>query len=105
MLAVKEKAAGEEAELSAAGASLVAISPQLPEHNRELVRTRQLTFDILTDRGNEVARKFGLRFNVQNATFIRIDVGFSHEGFQVWFKFNDVFNSRRYGTTTGQPVY
>jgi hypothetical protein len=42
---------------------------------------------------------------VQNATFIRVDVGFSHEGFQVWFKFNDVFNSRRYGTTTGQPVY
>jgi peroxiredoxin len=40
----------------------VAISPQLPEHNRELVRTRQLTFDILTDRANEVASKFGLRF-------------------------------------------
>jgi len=53
----------------------------------------------------ETSAGFGLRFNVQNATFIRIDVGFSHEGFQVWFKFNDVFNSRRYGTTTGQPVY
>lgn len=48
---------------------------------------------------------FGLRFNVQNATFLRLDVGFSHEGFQVWFKFNDVFNSRRFGTATGQPVY
>ena len=31
-----------------------AISPQLPEHNRELIRTRHLTFEILTDRGNEV---------------------------------------------------
>jgi len=42
----------------------VAISPQLPEHNRELIRTRHLAFEILTDRGNAVATKFGLRFNL-----------------------------------------
>ena len=42
----------------------MAVSPQLPEHNRELIRTRHLTFDVLTDRGNEVATKFGLRFNL-----------------------------------------
>ncbi len=53
----------------------------------------------------ETSAGFGLRFNANNATFIRVDVGFSHEGFQVWFKFNDAFNSRRFGTTTGQPVY
>ena len=53
----------------------------------------------------ETSAGFGLRFNAANATFLRVDVGFSHEGFQVWFKFNDAFNSRRYGTTTGQPVY
>ena len=53
----------------------------------------------------ETSAGFGLRFNVKNATFIRVDVGFSHEGFQVWFKFNDAFNLRRFGTTTGQPVY
>jgi len=40
----------------------VAISPQLPEHNRELIRTRHLAFEILTDRGNDVAARFGLRF-------------------------------------------
>jgi peroxiredoxin len=51
-------------QLTALGATLVAISPQLPEHNRELIRTRQLTFDILTDRGNEVAARFGLRFSL-----------------------------------------
>ncbi|HTT65818.1 MAG TPA: BamA/TamA family outer membrane protein [Bryobacteraceae bacterium] len=39
----------------------------------------------------EVAYGFGLRFNVQNSVFLRVDVGFSHEGFQVWFKFNNVF--------------
>ena len=49
-------------DLAALGATLVAISPQLPEHNRELIRTRHLTFEILTDRGNEVADRFGLRF-------------------------------------------
>jgi peroxiredoxin len=42
----------------------VAVSPQLPEHNRELIRTRHLAFEILTDRGNEVAAKFGLRFSL-----------------------------------------
>ena len=40
----------------------MAISPQLPEHNGELIKHRQLSFEILTDRGNEVAAKFGLRF-------------------------------------------
>lgn len=48
---------------------------------------------------------FGLRFNARNTTFMRLDVGFSQEGFQLWIKFNDIFLSRRFGTTTGQPVY
>ena len=51
-------------ELTALGATLVAISPQLPEHNRELARHRHLTFEILTDRGNVVAARFGLRFSL-----------------------------------------
>jgi peroxiredoxin len=48
--------------ITALGANLVAISPQLPEHNRELSRSRALSFPILTDRGNVVATKFGLTF-------------------------------------------
>jgi hypothetical protein len=39
----------------------------------------------------EGAYGFGMRFNARNAVFMRIDVGFSHEGFQVWIKFNNVF--------------
>jgi len=35
---------------------------------------------------------FGLRFNVRNNVFLRADVGFSHEGFQVWIKFNNIFS-------------
>jgi peroxiredoxin len=42
----------------------VAISPQLPEHNRELIRSRALGYEILTDRGNEVATRFGLTFTL-----------------------------------------
>jgi outer membrane protein assembly factor BamA len=34
---------------------------------------------------------FGFRFNVRNNVFMRIDTGFSDEGFQVWVKFNNVF--------------
>lgn len=34
---------------------------------------------------------FGLRFNVRNSVFMRIDTGFSREGFQVWLKFGNVF--------------
>lgn len=48
--------------IEALGASLVAISPQLPSHNRELIRSRELGFPILSDAGNEVAARFGLRF-------------------------------------------
>jgi outer membrane protein assembly factor BamA len=39
----------------------------------------------------EGAYGLGLRFNARNNVFLRIDAGFSHEGFQVWVKFNDVF--------------
>lgn len=63
-------------------------------------RRGQLNFRDL-----EGSAGFGFRFNARNATFLRLDVGFSHEGFQVWFKFNDVFNQRPFGTTPGQPIY
>jgi len=48
---------------------------------------------------------FGLRFNAMNRTFMRFDMAFSHEGFQIWFKFNDFFNTRRFGVSSEQPVY
>lgn len=38
-------------------------------------------------------KDFGLgwRFNMSDAVFMRIDAGFSHEGFGVWLKFGNVF--------------
>jgi outer membrane protein assembly factor BamA len=34
---------------------------------------------------------FGFRFNVRNNVFMRLDTGFSREGFQVWFNFANIF--------------
>ncbi|MCU0226400.1 MAG: hypothetical protein MUF01_02065 [Bryobacterales bacterium] len=45
----------------------------------------------LNFRDLESAVGFGMRFNARNNTFIRLDVGFSHEGYQVWFAFGDAF--------------
>ena len=44
-----------------AGATLILISPQLPEHNRGIAEDRKLTVDILSDPGNNIAAKYGLR--------------------------------------------
>ncbi len=49
-------------------------------------RWQQINFRRLdTDYG------FGFRFNVHNDVFLRVDTGFSSEGFAIWFKFNNVF--------------
>ena len=34
-----------------------------------------------------------------------MDFGWSREGFQVWFKFNDFFRQRPLGTAGAQPIY
>lgn len=46
------------------GATLVALSPQLPEHGLSIVEKHQLGFDILSDPGNDYAAKLGLRFQL-----------------------------------------
>jgi peroxiredoxin len=44
----------------ALGARLVAISPQLPDRSLSTAEINALTFDVLSDIGNTVARRFGL---------------------------------------------
>lgn len=46
--------------MMALGARLVAISPQLPDGSLSTAAKNELTFDVLSDVGNEVARRFGL---------------------------------------------
>jgi peroxiredoxin len=52
------------AEVRALGASLIAVSPQRAEFLRQMIAKHKLSFDVLTDSGNEVAAKFGLKFTV-----------------------------------------
>jgi peroxiredoxin len=47
-------------EITALGARLVAISPQLPDSSLSTTEANELTFDVLSDVGNSVARNFGL---------------------------------------------
>jgi peroxiredoxin len=46
------------------GAKLVAISPILPEFSRKLIAQKNLSFDLLSDPGNRVARSYGLVFSL-----------------------------------------
>jgi peroxiredoxin len=52
------------AEFKALGATFIAISPQLQSFNRELREEKKLTFEILSDPGNEVAQRYGLTFKL-----------------------------------------
>ena len=51
-------------QISALGARLVAISPQLPDTSLDTVNKNTLTFDVLSDVGNEVARSYGLVYSL-----------------------------------------
>jgi peroxiredoxin len=51
-------------EISARGASVVAISPQTQPNSRKSIRQNKLTFPILSDVNGEVAAAFGLRFKL-----------------------------------------
>ena len=51
-------------QLHAGRTTLVAISPQTPDHKRALVEKLALTFALLSDRGNQVAREYGLVFTI-----------------------------------------
>ena len=48
-------------------ASLVAISPQLPDHSLSTEEKNQLTFPVLSDIGNVVAKRFGIVFTLPAA--------------------------------------
>lgn len=55
------------AEIVAAGATLVAISPQTPDFSLTTRQKHDLKFSVLSDRENKVARRFGLVFTVDES--------------------------------------
>lgn len=50
--------------IAEAGGSLIAISPQKPDRSLSMTEKNSLTFDVLSDTGNMVARKFGLVYTL-----------------------------------------
>ena len=46
------------------GATLVAITPQLAEASRSLIEKHGISFDLLSDPGNDYAANLGLRFKL-----------------------------------------
>jgi peroxiredoxin len=51
-------------QIAEAGASLVAISPQTQKHSYMTRDMHKLRFPVLSDQGNQVARKFGLVYRL-----------------------------------------
>jgi len=51
-------------EIKNAGANLVVISPQLPEKSAEIISQNGFDYPILFDKGNEVAKQFGIAFTL-----------------------------------------
>jgi peroxiredoxin len=51
-------------EIEALGAQLVTVSPQLPDNSLSTAEKLDLTFEVLSDVGNRVAREFGLVFTL-----------------------------------------
>ena len=49
-------------EIKSLGASLIAISPETPDNSLKTKEKSELEFEVLSDRGNRVAQKYGLVF-------------------------------------------
>ncbi len=65
-----------------AGATLVAVSPETPDHSLSTREKNELAFDILFDQGNRVAKDFGLVFELPKALQpIYTDIGIDIPGY------------------------
>ncbi|MGH3389415.1 MAG: peroxiredoxin-like family protein [Actinomadura sp.] len=51
-------------EITARGARLVAVSPQIPDEALSVTDKHNLTFEVLSDVGSDVAKQYGLAFEL-----------------------------------------
>jgi peroxiredoxin len=54
-------------QIQSLGATLVAISPQTPDHSLSTVEKKELTFTVLSDVGNRVARAYRIVFTLEES--------------------------------------
>jgi peroxiredoxin len=63
-------------EIEQAGATLVAVSPQTPDHSLSAREKMELRFPVLSDSGNTVARAYGLVFTEASKVLsLRLELG------------------------------
>lgn len=74
-------------EIEAAGARLVAISPETPDHSLDTAQKNELAFTVLSDTGNAVARRYGVVFSL---------TGEVHENYNQNFRLDD-WNGQKSG--------
>jgi len=69
-------------------ATLVAITPQLFERSRSQIEKQGITFDLLSDPGNNYAARLGLRFKLpDDLKVVYLDFGIdlaAHNGESSW---------------------
>jgi peroxiredoxin len=65
------------AEIKALGASMIAISPQLPDNSLSTQEKNSLSFPVLSDIGNVIARRFGIAFRLPDELLETYE-GFNH---------------------------
>jgi peroxiredoxin len=53
--------------ITARGARLVAVSPQIPDESLTLREKHDLAFDVLSDIGSDTAKQYGLAFDLPDA--------------------------------------
>lgn len=63
-------------EFEAAGAQLVALTPELPDSSLSTAEKNDLSFTILSDVGNVVARRYGVVFKLTDDVAARYQKGF-----------------------------
>jgi peroxiredoxin len=51
-------------ELEEFNATMVSVSPQIPQYNKQITTQQHLDFDLLSDSENNVANEFGLRWEM-----------------------------------------
>ncbi|GIJ97691.1 hypothetical protein CAPN001_22600 [Capnocytophaga stomatis] len=60
-------------EFKSLNASLVALTPELPDHSLSTQEKNKLEFEVLTDLNNEVARLYGVVFKLDDKTAQRYE--------------------------------
>lgn len=69
-------------QMKAYGASLVAVSPQTPDHSLDMKQKSELAFEVLSDAGNLVARQFTTVFKNGEAPLKAMaDLGYDFNSF------------------------